>query len=159
MLNFITKKVAKLFGSKSDRDIKEILPILKSTLAEYAKLNSLSNDELRGKTIEFKKRIADYSTDEYKKVESLKKEIQKDTSFDVNKKEAIYKEIDELEKLILKKEKEITDTILPEAFAVVKETARRFSENTKIEVSATDYDKELAEDRESIEIVGDKAFK
>jgi preprotein translocase subunit SecA len=158
MLDFITKKVSQIFGTKSDRDLKEITPILEQTIAEYAKLANISNDELRAKTTAFKKRITENSLTEQNKIEELLKQAEADDSIDIDKKEEIYKEIDELEKEIVKKNKDILNELLPEAFAVVKETARRFKENAIIEVTATEVDRKLAGKRKSIEIKGDKAY-
>ena len=158
MLDFITKKVSKIFGTKSERDLKEIRPILEQTLVEFAKLANISNDELRAKTAEFKKRIAENSLTEKNKIAELLKQAEADDSLDIDKKEETYKEIDELEKEIVKKNAAILNELLPEAFAVVKETARRFKENAVIEVTATEADKKLAGKRKSIEIKGDKAL-
>ncbi len=158
MLDFITKKISKIFGTKSDRDLKEIQPILEKTLAEYSKLASISNDELRAKTAEFKKRISDNSKTEQNKIAELLKQAEADNSTDIDKKEETYKEIDELEKEIVKKNAAVLNELLPEAFAVVKETARRFKENSVLEVTATETDRKLAGKRKSIEIKGDKAL-
>jgi preprotein translocase subunit SecA len=158
MLDFITKKVSKIFGTKSERDLKEIRPILEQTLVEFAKLATISNDELRAKTAAFKKRIAENSITEQNKIAALLKQAEADDSSDIDKKEELYKEIDELEKEIVKKNAEILNELLPEAFAVVKETARRFKENAVLEVTATEMDKKLAGKRKSIEIKGDKAL-
>ncbi|HET6225241.1 MAG TPA: preprotein translocase subunit SecA, partial [Bacteroidia bacterium] len=158
MLDFITKSVSKLFGTKSERDLKEIQPILDKILAVYPKLSSLSNDELRAKTLEFKKRIADNVSVEREEIESIRKKIDENTSIDIEEKEKLYEHIDELEQTIIKKNETILSEILPEAFAVVKETARRFSESPVLEVTATQMDRDLAAKRKSIEIKGDKAY-
>jgi len=158
MLDFITKSVSKLFGTKSDRDLKEIQPILDKILAVYPKLGSLSNDELRAKTIEFKKRIADNSSVEREEIETLRKKIDENPSLDIEEKEKIYEQIDELGKAIIKKNESILSEILPEAFSVVKETAKRFTESPELEVTASQMDRDLAAKRSSIEIKGDKAF-
>ncbi|MGQ0827774.1 MAG: preprotein translocase subunit SecA [Bacteroidota bacterium] len=158
MLDFITKSVSKFFGTKSDRDLKEIQPIVDQILAEYAKLSGLSNDQLRAKTTEFKKRIADHSSKEQSRINELRTKVDTELELDVESKEKMYEEIDELEKQIIKNNQEILDELLPEAFAVMKETARRFKENQTIEVTASQMDRDLATKRESIEIKGDKAF-
>ncbi|MCK6649113.1 MAG: preprotein translocase subunit SecA, partial [Bacteroidia bacterium] len=118
MLDFFTKSISKFFGTKSDRDLKEIQPIVEQILAEYPKLASLSNDQLRGKTAEFKKRIAEFSAAERKQVEEIRAKIDTDLSLDVESKESMYEQIDELEKTIIKKNEEALNDILPEAFAV-----------------------------------------
>src|ERR1035437_5596548 len=149
MLDFITKKISKIFGTKSDRDLKEIQPILDSILAEFPKLANISNDELRAKTLEFKKRIAEFSSKERNQVTEVRIKIESDTTIGVEAKEALYEEIDGLEKIIIEKNKEIIDDLLPEAFAVMKETAKRFKENTTLEVTATQMDRDLAAQRDS----------
>lgn len=158
MLDFITKSVSKLFGTKSDRDLKEIQPIADQVLVEFPKLATLSNDQLRTKTAEFKKRIADHSAKEQNQVSEIRKKIENEPELDVEAKEKLYEEIDGLEKEITNNNKAILDEILPEAFAVMKETAKRFKENKTIEVTASQMDRDLATERESIEIKGDKAY-
>lgn len=157
MLDFITKKISKIFGTKSDRDLKEIQPILDNILEEFPKLANISNDELRAKTTEFKKRISDFSTKEKDQISDIRKKIDEDLTQGVEAKEALYEEIDKLAKEIIEKNKEIINEILPEAFAVMKETAKRFKENTSIEVTATQMDRDLAAKRDSINIIGNKA--
>ena len=158
MLDIFTKSISKFFGTKSDRDLKEVQPIVNLVLAEYSKLASLSNDELRAKTIEFKKRIADRSSKENGQVSDIRKKMEENPDMDVETKEKLYEEIDELEKVVIKNNKEILDEILPEAFAVVKETAKRLKENTSLEVTATQMDRDFAAQRDSVEIKGDKAL-
>ncbi|MEI6487547.1 MAG: preprotein translocase subunit SecA [Bacteroidota bacterium] len=158
MLDFFSKSVSKMFGTKSDRDLKEIQPIVDKILIEFPKLAALTNDELRNKTIEFKKRIVDFSAKENKQIDDLKAKIDADLMMDVEMKEKMYEEIDELEKTIVENNQEVLAEILPQAFAVMKETARRFKENSVIEVTATQMDKDLAAKRSSIVIKGDKAY-
>jgi preprotein translocase subunit SecA len=158
MLDIFTKSLSKLFGTKSDRDLKEIQPIADEAIAEFPKLAGLSNDQLRAKTIEFKKRITDNSSKEIAQIEEIKKKIDSDLTMDVESKEMLYEEIDALEKKILKNNDEVLDEILPEAFAVVKETAKRFKENSQLEVTATQKDRDYAAKRDSVQIKGDKAF-
>lgn len=157
MLDFFTKNISKLFGTKSDRDLKEIQPFVDRVLEEYPKLANISNDQLRAKTQEFKKRIADFSSEERNKVNAIRTKIDADLNMDVEGKERAYEEIDELEKEIVKKNKEILDEILPEAFSVVKETAKRLKDGS-IEVTATQMDRDIASKRKSVEIKGDKAI-
>jgi preprotein translocase subunit SecA len=158
MLDFITKSVSKIFGTKSDRDLKEIQPIVDKIIAVYPKLSNLSNDELRAQTAEFKKRIADNASVEREQITSLRTKIDTDSSMDIEQKEKLYEQIDELEKAIIKKNELILNELLPEAFAVVKETAKRFAANPELEVTATTMDRDLAAKRASIEIKGDKAI-
>jgi len=153
MLGFLSK----IFGSKSDRDIKHIRPLVDKIKEEFAKLESLSNDELRAKTSDFKQRIAAYLADIDQEINSLKTDAEQ-TAVEMAEKNAIYDKIDKLIKERDKKLEEVLMEILPEAFAVVKETARRFTENTSLEVTANDFDRELAAQKTNIEIKGDKAF-
>jgi len=152
MLGFL----AKVFGSKSERDIKSIQPLVVKINEHYSKLSALSNDELRGKTIEFKERISNFLTDIDGKIAGLKADAEGD-DLDLHQKTALYDQVDalgkerdaELEKVLLE--------ILPEAFAVVKETSRRLSENDYLEVTATQFDKDYAARKSNVKIVGDKA--
>ena len=153
----IVSKVLGLFlGDKYERDIKEISPYVEKTLAEYSKLQSLSNDELRDKTVALKKHIVEYVADEEKRLEELKLQAEAEEDFDA--KEDLYDKIDKLEKEISDKLEVVLDESVPMAFAIVKETARRFKENDVLEVTARQYDRELAVTRESITIEGDKAY-
>ena len=148
--------LGKLFGNKYDKDIKEIAPIVNEINKQYASLIHLSNDKLREQTINFKNQINDFVAVERNQITELKgkansKEIK------AEKKEELYKEIDTLEKTILNKIEDKLNNILPSAFAVVKETARRFTENESIAVTASDNDKELAAEKDFVSIVGNKA--
>jgi len=152
MLGFL----AKVFGSKSERDIKSIQPLVVKINEEYAKLSSISNDELRAKTIEFKDRISAFLAEIDGKISALKVDAEGD-DLDLHQKTALYDQVDalgkerdtELEKVLLE--------ILPEAFAVVKETSRRLSENDYLEVTATQFDRDYAARKSNVKIVGDKA--
>ena len=147
--------ISKLFGNKYDKDIKEITPIVEEINKQFDILSGLSNDQLRGKTQDFKKQIQDYVAIERTQIKDLKEKSQKTTA---QEKEDLYKEIDSLEKVVLEKIEIILNNILPEAFAVVKETARRFSTNESLEVLATENDKELATVKDFISINGEKAI-
>ena len=151
----ITKTLSKLFGSKSDRDIKEVNPQVGLIKAEYEKLQSVSNDELREKTARLRQVIKEYVADDYQEIERIKEEVEK---LDIDKREDLYNQIDKIEKTIDDKMQEVLRQILPEAFAIMKETAHRFNDSEEIEVTATDYDKDLAAKRDSIIIQGDKAI-
>jgi preprotein translocase subunit SecA len=157
MLDFLTKSISNLFGNKSDRDIKLISPIVTEINDEFAKLASLSNDQLRAKTREFKERIANHISPEQAEIADLKQKAENPET-DIEQKEIYYEQIDGIEKKITEKIQEFLNEILPEAFAVVKETARRFKENEKLEVTATDWDKEMAQERDNIQIEGGNAF-
>ena len=154
MANFLTK----LFGNKSQRDLKVIKPFLDATLAVYPAIQALSNDALRAKTIEFKERIAKAVEQEETELARLRTRIEEEYDMPIDEKEGLYKRIDELEKQGYDKTQKVLDDILPEAFAVVKETARRFAQNETVEVTATDHDRDLAATHPSISIEGDKAI-
>ena len=154
MANFLTK----LFGNKSQRDLKVIKPFLDATLAVYPAIEALSNDALRAKTIEFKERIAKAVEAEESELAQLRARIEEEYDMPVDEKENLYKRIDELEKQGYDKTQKVLDDILPEAFAVVKETAKRFAQNETVEVTATDHDRDLAATHASITIEGDKAI-
>ena len=156
MLGSINKLFGKILGNKSDRDIKSLAPLVEKIKAEYAKLSSISNDQLRQMTVDFKSTIRAAYQVEQDKINQLKAEI--DHLEDVDKKENLYKEIDELEKKVVDQIEATLLEILPQAFAVVKETARRFTENEKVEVTANDMDRNFAAKRDSIEIISDKAL-
>ncbi|MBD3749041.1 MAG: preprotein translocase subunit SecA [Sphingobacteriales bacterium] len=154
MLSFINK----IFGSKSDRDVKSVKPIVDQIKAEYEKLSSLSHDELRAKTLDFKARIKSSLADIDAKIAEIKKNVEENQELTIQQKTALYDEVDKLEK---DRNKTLEDTlmeILPEAFAVMKETARRFTENETIEVTASDFDRELAARKPNVVIKGDKAI-
>ena len=157
MLDLITKAVEKVLGNKSDRDIKVIMPIVEKAKAEYEKVQSLSHDQLRQKTLEFKERLNEAMSEEKNEIASIKEKINSTANMDVVEKERLYGEIDKIEEAITEKLEGVLNDILPEAFAVVKETAKRFTENETIEVSASEFDRELAAQRDSIMIHGDKA--
>ena len=147
--------ISKLFGNKATRDMKEIQPWVEKVKAVYPEITKLSNDELRAKTEELKKYIKDSAVEENRKIEELKATVE-DT--EIEKREAIFSQIDKLEKEVLDKYEAALNEVLPTAFAIVKDTARRFTENEEIEVTATDLDRELAaEGRDFVSIDGDKA--
>ncbi|MEE1272247.1 MAG: preprotein translocase subunit SecA [Bacteroidales bacterium] len=154
MANFLTK----LFGSKSQRDLKELNPILAKCLEAYDQVTKLSNDELRAKTIEFKDLIKQTVASEQSQLDSLQQRIENEFEMSIDEKQKIYTQIEELEKKIYDKTQSVLDKILPQAFAVVKETAKRFTENEKVEVTATEYDKYLSTIKDNVNISGDKAY-
>ena len=154
MANFLTK----LFGNKSQRDLKAVKPFLDACLAAYPAVASLDNDGLRAKTIEFKERIAKAVASEEEELQRLRARIEAEYDMPVEEKENLYKRIDELEKQVYEKTQTVLDEILPEAFAVVKETAKRFAQNETVVVTATDHDRDLAATHASITIEGDKAI-
>lgn len=153
------KKIMKnILGSKSDRDLKALNPILDETLAAYETIKGLTNDELRAKTLEFRNQIKEQIADEEARIKEIKARIESDTEMDIDQKEKFYDEIDKLEKQSYDKTQAFLDKILPEAFSVVKETAKRFTENETVEVTATQMDRDLAARYDHVNIVGDKAY-
>ena len=148
----------KLLGTKSDKDIRELTPTLNKILAVYPAIEKLTNDELRAKTIEFKAKIAAASEEKENTIALLKEQIESDTEMDMDEKEKVYVQIDTLENENYQITQSVLSELLPEAFAVVKETARRFKENPTIEVTATQMDRDMAASRAHVDIVGDKAY-
>lgn len=158
MLGSITSTLKKIFGDKSDKDIKTITPLIERTNKFYADLQSLSNDELRGKTTALKATINSEIREYETEIESLNTRVEEAPEMEIPEKEAIFKQVDEITKRIDEKIEEVLFSVLPEAFAIVKETAHRFKENETLEVTATDFDRDLAAARSSIQIKGDKAI-
>lgn len=156
----ILSKILKVFvGDKSSNDVKELKPLVDQILAEYGKLSSLSDDALRGKTAEFKARIAEHIKPETDRIDQLKQEAEANKYIDSRANEKIFEEIDKIEKAITAKIEDILIKILPEAFAVIKETSRRLTENKQLEVTATQFDRDLAaRGKDFISLNGDKAI-
>ncbi|MBO5805443.1 MAG: preprotein translocase subunit SecA [Tidjanibacter sp.] len=153
----VVQSVLKLFfGTKSDKDRKEIQPYVDKILALYPKVDALSNDELRARSAALRVAIAETIRPEEERIATLKVEIEKDIP--IEKKSALSKEMEGLVEKIDEKIERKLDEILPEAFAIMKSTARRFAENDTVEVTATQFDRDLAADREFVSIEGDKAI-
>ena len=148
--------IAKFFGTKSQRDVKELLPYVEKVNAEFARLKELSNDELRQVSAELKSRIADELAD----IDNQLAELNGQTSHpdvDVNEKERLFNRIDKLEADRNTELERVLLDILPQAFAVVKETARRFTENEQLTVTATDFDRDIAVRKKNVVIEGNQA--
>jgi len=145
-------------GNKSEKDVKKITPLVGKINSFFDEYQPLSNDELRNKTVIFKERIKEYLKEIDEQVELQKAEAEKLDSADITGRDAIYRQIDDMRKERDKKLEEILLEILPEAFAVVKETARRFKDNAELESTATELDKEFALTKKYIRIEGDKAI-
>ena len=158
MINYLTKAVTKFFGTKSERDIKELMPIVENVKVEFAKLSSLTDNQLRQKTVDLKaliqERLAKYDAE----ISDFKLEIEGNSEMSVDVKENIFNQIDKLEVERNKSLEVVLMEILPQAFAIVKETARRYTENKKLEVTATPFDIEMASRKKNVEIVGDTAI-
>ena len=146
--------ISKLFGNKASRDMREIKPWVDKITAVYPQISALSNDELRARSSALREAIQGRVADERKKIAELKASIE-DT--ELEKREEVFNRIDRLEKEVLEKLDKALDEALPEAFAIVKDTARRFTENETIEVCATEFDRSLAAKFDFVSIEGDKA--
>ncbi|NCT75724.1 MAG: preprotein translocase subunit SecA [Chitinophagaceae bacterium] len=151
--------ISKLFGgNKSDKDVKKILPIVEQVNQHFASFASLSHDQLRNKTQEFRQRIREHLKEIDSNIEARNKEAEALPFSDLSGKDAIYQEVDKLKKDRNKQIEEILEKILPEAFAVIKETARRFKDNPEVEATATDLDRQLSVKKDYIRIDGDKVY-
>ncbi|HNF49437.1 MAG TPA: preprotein translocase subunit SecA, partial [Chitinophagales bacterium] len=155
MLNFLQKGLSKIFGSKSSRDVKTLEPIVQQVNLYFEQFQILNNDELRNKTQDFKARIKEYLADIDAKIAELSASAEND-DLELEQKEAIFTEVDKLKKQRDEAIEEVLEEILPQAFAVVKETARRFSTNETLTASATQLDRDLAVKNKFIQINGDK---
>jgi preprotein translocase subunit SecA len=155
MLNSFLKMISG--GTKSDRDIKLINPLVEKAKVEFEKLQSIDNDSLRAMTQSFRQKIADAVQAERDEIDAIKARIENDFDIDIEVKEDLYKKIDFLDKEEYRKTQETLLEILPAAFAVVKETARRFSQNESLEVTATQFDRDQAARKNSVNIIEDKA--
>ncbi|MBQ1751055.1 MAG: preprotein translocase subunit SecA, partial [Bacteroidales bacterium] len=148
--------IKKIFGSKADRDMKAVKPILDKVLAAYPEIDKLSNDGLRAKSEELKKRIREVEAPFETRIAEIKEELAKDIP--VSEKEALATESDKLVKDEDEAIEKILNEILPEAFSIMKSTARRFAQNETITVSATDFDRYLAASgKDFVHIDGDNA--
>ena len=155
MLGFLSKVFG---GNKSEKDIKNILPMVTEINRHFAAYNSLSNDELRGKTVEFRARIAEHLSGIDTRIAQLNQQAEELPFNDINGKDVIYQEIDKLKKDRDKEVEEILEELLPEAFAVVKETARRFKDNSELMATATELDRNLSIKKEYIRIDGHQSI-
>ncbi len=158
MLDFLNKTLTRVFGSKADRDLKELSPYVPSVLDIYNSLSTLSNDELRARTVSFKETIQAHLAETVATLSELSERVESDPDMDASNKEAIYTEIDTLKKTRNSKIEEILLQLLPEAFAVVKETARRFTEQESLSVTATDHDRDLAAKKSNVTISDGQAI-
>ena len=147
--------LSKIFGNKSSRDMKEITPWVEKIKAAYPAIQQLDNDALRAKSQELKMKVQNSAAAEKAKIEELKNSIE---ATELEDREPIFNQIDKLEKEVLEIYEKALDEVLPEVFAIVKETARRFSENEETVVTANDFDRDLAASHDFVRIEGDKAI-
>ena len=150
--------LTKLFGTKSSRDIKQIMPYVEKINQEFARMKEWSDDQLRASTDEVRDVIDARLKGIDEQIAALHKRIEDDPEMDINEKEDIFNEIDKLEEDRNDKLEEVLLEVLPKAFAIIKDTARRFMEHGKLEVEATLYDKQMAAEHENVRIEGDKAI-
>ena len=149
MLKFISKIFG---GSKSDKDVEKIRPLVARVNAHFHSYATLTNDQLRGKTIEFKERIKVSLNDIDKEIEELNMQVEALPTEDIVGRDEIYKQVDEVKKKRNDEIEKILEGILPEAFAVVKEAGRRFKENDELISTASALDKELAIKKDYVKI-------
>lgn len=153
----VDKFLKGFFGNKSEKDYKEALPVVTKVKEIYEKLKTLSNDDLRAKTIELRQEIFDHYADEQQEIDDIKAKVEAD-EIPISERDKAFSRIDQLEQDIKDKIEDKLNEVLPRAFAIVKDTARRFTENEEIEVTATQFDRDLAATRDDIEIKGEKAY-
>ena len=156
-MGLVTGLLKMFFGTKSDKDRKEIEPYVNKIKEIYPQIEQLSNDELRAHSAALQAAVAAYIADNEAQITDLKAKLENmETSLD--EKEEISRKIDHLTEEIDRKIEEKLDEILPEAFAIMKDTARRFTQNSEVVVTATDFDRDLAAEKDFIRIEGDKAI-
>ncbi|SHJ00745.1 protein translocase subunit secA [Cruoricaptor ignavus] len=154
-MSFLNKVLKGFLGDKNANDLKEVKKIVSKIKAAEPAIAQLSDDELRAKTAEFKGKIQTATKDITAQIEQIREQIK--TTQNVDEKEALFSRVEALKKDSYAVEEKVLSQILPEAFSVVKETARRWAQNGEIRVAATDWDRELAETRDFVEIQGDTA--
>lgn len=152
LLNSVLKAFV---GDKSKKDVKELQPLVAKIKSFESQLEALSHDDLRNKTVEFKKKIQEDCKEASDKIAQLEEEVQ--ASDDIDKNEEIYAEIDKLQEEVYKLSENTLNDILPEAFAVVKETAKRFVKNETLSVKATEFDREISGKKDYVSLDGDDA--
>ncbi len=153
VINSILKK---FFGTKTDRDMKLIQPYVAKTLETYARIDKLTHNQLRDESDKIKRRIAEYIAEDEAKKQSLRERLE-DLTIDISEKESLATEVDKLTKRIDEKLEEVLIEVLPDAFAIMKSTARRFKENSEIRVVASEADKDFAAKRDFVTIEGETA--
>lgn len=153
----VDKFLKGLFGNKADKDYTEALPVVNKVKEIYEVITTLSHDDFRAKSVELQKEVLNHFANEQKEIADIKAQIEAD-EIPINERDKAFAEVDRLENQITDKIEEKLNEVLPLAFAIIKDTARRFSENEEIEVTATQFDRDLAATREDIQIKGEKAF-
>ena len=151
----INSFLSKLFGNKAQRDMREIQPYVEKIRSLAPEMERLSNDELRDKTQSIRLKVRNYVAAEVARIAELKSQIE---GQEIEERERTYEEIDRLDKVVVEKYEEVLEEVLPEVFAIVRDTARRFASSETVEVTANDMDRELATSHDFVEINGDKAI-
>ena len=154
-MSFFKDLLAVIFGNKSQNDLKQIYPIVDKIKATYETIDKLSADELRAHSARMRQDLRDHVAEERREIAELKGQVE---SAELSEREALWEKIDTLEEQVKDKLEDKLNEILPEAFAVMKSTARRFAENSEITVTATQYDRDLSVDHDFVTIDGDKAI-
>ena len=149
--------IGKIFGSKSDRDLKQLTPYVDAVKEEYKRIDTLTADDLRAETDKLRHTIIEYIAEDERKKAALREQLE-DVEIEVDKKEDLAAEVDKLSRKIDEKLEEVLEQVLPKAFAIMKSTARRFNDNKTIEVAATQFDREISAHKDHVEIRGDKAI-
>ena len=145
-----------IFGNKSDRDLKKLMPIVRDIQKVYPEIEQLSNDELRARSAAIREEIQEYVKPQRDEIAAIKAEIE---TLEYEQREPLWAKVDKIEKEVLERIEEKLNDVLPVVFSIVKDTARRFTENEDIEVTATDFDRKLAADgHDFLDIEGDKAI-
>ncbi len=158
MIGSVSKVIKAVFGDKSTRDLKDISPLVEATKKEFEKLSTLSNDDLRALSAAMKVKIAEEIKDEEAEKAAIKTQIDENPLMSPAEKDSLYDQIDRIDKKIDEEIERVLLELLPEAFAVVKETAKRFKENETVEVTATAFDRDLSAKKDHITIEGEKAI-
>ena len=155
-MSFLNSVLKIFVGDKAKQDVKAASPLVNKIKSFESAIEALSHDELRAKTAEFKAKIAEANADVDKQIIDLKQEAE--TTEDIDVREDIYEQIDRLKDDAYKITEDVLNDILPEAFAVVKETAKRFTNNTSITVSANEFDRTISGEKNNVVLEGDKAI-
>ncbi|MBE0654918.1 MAG: preprotein translocase subunit SecA, partial [Bacteroidales bacterium] len=156
-MSILNNILGKFLGNKAERDLREIQPFVDKIKSIYPDIERLTNDELRERSTVIRKKVREYVLEEEAEAEGLRKKAE-DYKIEITEKEAFYSQLDKLEKTIDEKFEQVLDEVLPEVFAIVKETSKRFTENEEIEVTAQNFDKDLAALHDHITIKGEKAI-